>query len=185
MHGLRFKPGTAANRAVFKAQGHPDWTRAWPCALNTARFAAVPGSKRNPCWHWRRAELVDVLDLNGCHTKQISNRYDVHVHVSHRSSNSHWHRYDTAKTEELRLFCTSLSFAPTSQRNTVWRDKISDKHCIAIHWVSHKNLKSIFPLNKKDTCIICILRNCATAWYVQFPKSFVKNIFHFSLCLGC
>ena len=26
-HGLRFEPGTAANRAVFKAQGHADWTK--------------------------------------------------------------------------------------------------------------------------------------------------------------
>ena len=25
-HGLRFEPGTEANRAVFKAQGHADWT---------------------------------------------------------------------------------------------------------------------------------------------------------------
>ena len=25
-HGLRFEPGTVANRAVFKAQGHADWT---------------------------------------------------------------------------------------------------------------------------------------------------------------
>ena len=25
-HGLRFEPGTAANRTVFKAQGHVDWT---------------------------------------------------------------------------------------------------------------------------------------------------------------
>ena len=25
-HGLRFEPGTAANRAVFEAQGHADWT---------------------------------------------------------------------------------------------------------------------------------------------------------------
>ena len=25
-HGLRFEPGKAVNRAVFKAQGHADWT---------------------------------------------------------------------------------------------------------------------------------------------------------------
>ena len=25
-HGLRFEPGTAANRTVFKAHGHTDWT---------------------------------------------------------------------------------------------------------------------------------------------------------------
>ena len=25
-HGLRFEPGTAATRAVFKPQGHADWT---------------------------------------------------------------------------------------------------------------------------------------------------------------
>ena len=26
-HGLRFKPGTATNRTVFKVQGHTDWTK--------------------------------------------------------------------------------------------------------------------------------------------------------------
>ena len=34
-----------------------------PCGLNTARFAVVPGSKRNPCERWRGVKLVGVLDL--------------------------------------------------------------------------------------------------------------------------
>ena len=60
-HGLRFEPGTAANRTVFKAQGHTDRTL-WPCALlNTVQFAAVPGSKRNPCERWQGALFIGVL----------------------------------------------------------------------------------------------------------------------------
>ena len=31
-----------------------------PCALNTARFATVPGSKRNPCERWQGAKLIGV-----------------------------------------------------------------------------------------------------------------------------
>ena len=58
-HGLRFEPGMAANRAVFKPQGRGDWT-AWPCALNTVQFAAVPGSKRNPCERWQGALFIGV-----------------------------------------------------------------------------------------------------------------------------
>ena len=32
-HGLRFESGTAANRAVFKAQSHADWTQSSQCGL--------------------------------------------------------------------------------------------------------------------------------------------------------
>ena len=37
----------------------------WPCALNTARFAAVPGSKRNPCERWQGALFIGVLTKLG------------------------------------------------------------------------------------------------------------------------
>ena len=43
---------------------------AWPCGLNTARFVAVPGSKRNPCERWQGASLISVLDLIGCETEK-------------------------------------------------------------------------------------------------------------------
>ena len=70
---------------VFKAHGNADYTTghtrsqlggfgmtpafvraplvqsALPCALNTARFAAVPGSKRNPCERWQGALFIGVL----------------------------------------------------------------------------------------------------------------------------
>ena len=36
---------------------------AWPCGLNTARFAAAPDSKRNSCEHWQGVKLIGVLDL--------------------------------------------------------------------------------------------------------------------------
>ena len=38
---------------------------AWPSSLNTARFATVLGSNRNPRGHWQEAKLVGVLDLIG------------------------------------------------------------------------------------------------------------------------
>ena len=41
---------------------------AWPCALNTARFATVPGSKRNPCERWQGAKFISV-NLIGCQLK--------------------------------------------------------------------------------------------------------------------
>ena len=79
--------GTAANWAVFKPQDHADWTgvcgwsipslhaviqyttghaaqSSWPCSLNTARFAAVPGSNRNPYERWQGVKLVGVTSHN-------------------------------------------------------------------------------------------------------------------------
>ena len=41
------------------------------CALNTARFTAVPGSKRNPCERWQGVKLVGVLDLIVCQTENV------------------------------------------------------------------------------------------------------------------
>ena len=79
LHGLRFEPGTAANRTGFKAQGNADRSQhggfgmtpafvsapfvrsVWPCALNTVPFAAVPGAKRNPCKRWQGALFIGVL----------------------------------------------------------------------------------------------------------------------------
>ena len=48
-HRLRFEPGTAANQAAFKAQGHADWT----CS-----------SER-----WQGAYFIGVLDLIVSQTK--------------------------------------------------------------------------------------------------------------------
>ena len=47
----------------------PFFQSAQPCGLNTARFAAVPGSNRNPCGRWQAFKLVGVLDLIGCPAK--------------------------------------------------------------------------------------------------------------------
>ena len=57
-HGLRFDPKTAANRTLFKAQGHIDWKILWTrisqrvfvvwTQLGSRLFRV---SKRNPCEH--------------------------------------------------------------------------------------------------------------------------------------
>ena len=36
---------------------------AWPCGLNTARFAAAPDSERKPCERWQGAKFMGVLTL--------------------------------------------------------------------------------------------------------------------------
>ena len=48
-HGLHLEPGTAANRAEIGLMFDFTVSVALCFSLNTARLAAVPGSKRNPC----------------------------------------------------------------------------------------------------------------------------------------
>ena len=58
LSGIRIGVGFGMTPAFVRA---PFVQSAWPCALNTARFASVPGSQHNPCEHSQGAKLVGVL----------------------------------------------------------------------------------------------------------------------------
>ena len=77
-HGLRFEPRTVANRAVFKAQNHADWTLSMILSPDSVVLCFELGSVRSrsgfkaqPMRALVGGLFVGVLDFLLCRTENL------------------------------------------------------------------------------------------------------------------
>ena len=118
----------------------------WPCTSNTVRFAAVPGSKQNPCGRWQGAKLVgEKLAISWTSWKEKEMKATSSVRPARTSSEDQDENDRSLQTSAQQKTWKGVSelarplFRPDPQQKSV-SDEI--KFAVAFTALSFKNTKT-------------------------------------------